>query len=106
MGDIEWSLLLVGGPLLIGGGIAWGLLKAHVSTLAKKFEQCKPENIMTADKCRDFHETRQAATNVQLTNIEKMLTEMKLDRRKFDGRLGALSSKIDVLTDRWERGNG
>jgi len=106
MNDIDMKLIISGAVLVASGGIAWGTLRTKVINLADKFRKCKTEELMTVDRCRDFHDARQATTAVQLSNIEGMLKEMKGDRRKFDERLGALTSKLDVLDDRWGRANG
>ena len=106
MNEIDIKLVISGLVLVAGGGVAWGTLKSKVAGLGNKFDKCKTEELMTVDRCRDFHDTRQEATKVQLTNIENLLKDMKVDRRKFDERLGALTSKLDVLDDRWGRANG
>jgi len=106
MTETDIKLLVAAATLTAGGGVAWGMLKSRVSDLSEKFTKCKVEDLMTVEKCKDFHDTRQAATQVQLANIESLLKEMKQERRKFDERLGALASKLDVLDDRWGRAHG
>ena len=104
----EWDikLLISLGIMIAGGGVAWGLLKGKVTNLGDKFDKCKPEDLLTLDRHREICDSRQAPIMIQLNNIEAMLKEMKQDRRKFDERLGAFSSKLDVLDDRWGRING
>ena len=105
MNETDWKLIITAAAMVAGGGVAWGVITSKVGHLADKLRACKTEDIMTAKRCREFHDTRQKTADVKLDTIQKMLNEMKEDRRKFDERLGSLSSKIDVMYDRWERAN-
>ena len=104
----EWDikLLISIGIMIAGGGVAWGALRGKVTNLGEKFDKCRPENLLTTERHREICDAQKAPIIVQLDNIEGMLKEMKQDRRKFDERLGAFSSKLDVLDDRWGRING
>jgi len=104
----EWDikLLICLGIMIAGGGVAWGLLKGKVTDLGEKFSKCRPEDLLTNERHREICDSRQAPVMLQLNNIEGLLKEMKQERRKFDERLGALSSKLDVFDDRWGRANG
>jgi len=101
-----WGTIVGWIVLIFGGGVAWGHHNRQIAEHQKTIDKFDTNSLMTEKKCEALHDTWQETTDVKLNNIEAMLNEMKTDRRKIDERLGALSSKIDVMYDRWERSNG
>ena len=85
------------------GGIAWGKHQTRLDTHQKAIDNWG--DVVTEEKCRGYHKTYQQGTLVQFENIEKLLCELKMDRKATDVRLGEMASKLDVMADRWERQN-
>jgi hypothetical protein len=106
MQEIDIKLLISGAVLVAGGGVAWGQLRNKVTGLSDRFKQCDNLDIMTSERCREFHDARQETTNTMLDNIQRSLDEMKSDRKRMDARIGGLASQIDRLVGRSEANHG
>lgn len=98
-----WSNLAGWIIMVFCGGVGFGHLKHQSNSHQKAIDNCNVGSLMTEVKCKEFHHTHQAATNIKLDTIQSTLDELKVDRRKVDQRLGQLASKIDVMYDRWEQ---
>jgi hypothetical protein len=101
-----WSTLIGWAVMIFGGGAAYGHIKHKTDAHQKAIDNCKMEDLMTEDKCREFHGTHQEATDVTLTNIQRTLDDIRQDRKDSETRLGAMAGRIEVIFDRWERQNG
>lgn len=101
-----WATLIGWFVLIFGGGAAWGHHSRQITDHQKVIDNCNMSKLMTEDKCKNFHETHQRTTQMQLSNIEQLLNDLKIDRRDMDTRLGDMASKLDVLYGRWEQANG
>jgi len=101
-----WGTLIGWIILIFGGGAAWGTLKHKTDSHQKSIDGCKMSDIMTENKCREFHSTHQVATTEKLNGIQHTLDRMEADRTKVEGKLGALAGRIEVIFDRWEQKHG
>ena len=102
----DWGTIVGWVVMVFGGGAAWGQHKRQLTEHQKVIDNCKMGELLSIDRHKEICDSKQAPVMIQLKSIESMLNEMKSDRRKFDERLGALSSKLDVLDDRWGRNHG
>ena len=102
--DTSLVLQMVGViTLVLGGGVAWGQQQNKIKNHQKIIDDCKMGELMTEAKCKGYHETHQASTNVHLDNITKALDGIAKDNKDSELRLGSLASRIDIIFDRWER---
>jgi len=101
-----WGTIIGWIVLIFGGGAAWGTLKHKTDSHQKAIDRCKMEDLMTIERCREFHATHQEATTEKLNAIQRTLDEMKLARNRTDSKLGGLTSRIEVIFDRWEQKHG
>ena len=75
--DTDLRLWWTIGVAIFVMGIAWGKHQITLRSHEKQFEICRVGELMTKDMCKEYHESRQAKTEVVLFQIQKSIDEMK-----------------------------
>jgi hypothetical protein len=87
------------------GGMAWGKHETRIKTLERLGDKCDFGELMTVERCRQYHADRQEATDVQLREIKATLKEIKSEKQDLV-QIGALNSKLDSILGRLVTENG
>ncbi len=87
------------------GGMAWGKHETRIKTLERLGDKCDFGELMTVERCRQYHADRQAATDVQLREIKATLNEIKAEKKDMV-RIGALEGKLDSILHKLVGENG
>lgn len=98
-----WEIIVGWLVLAFGGGIFLGKHHAKLNTHQQYIDDCHMEDVMTVDKCRDFHDRTQVSTVNQLSAIQENQREMRLDMRKYQVQLSAAIGRIENIAGRLER---
>ena len=76
----------------------------------KIVDGCKVGDLMTEEKCRDFHSRAQEVTNAKLTAIEanqhtlkEDWREMSRELKQYQVQLGAAASRLENIAGRLDR---
>ena len=102
--DIKlWATLIGWFVMIFGGGAVWGGHKRQLGDHQKVIDNCHLDQLMTEDKCKTLHETRQETADVQMAGIQRTLDKVERCQEKVDARLGKLTSSLEIYMDRWDR---
>jgi len=98
-----WEVLSGAVIVLLAAGIAWGKHQQKIEEHQRVIDNCHLETLMTEEKCRHLHDSRQTTTDSQLKSIFDMQKEMRDNQAQFQLQLSTAVARIENLAGRMER---
>jgi len=98
-----WEAISGAVLVLLGAAFAWGKHQEKLNAHDKIISGCRIDKLMTEEKCRTMHDSRQSTIDMQLRNIIEMQREMRESLVLYQTQLSAAVGRIEHLAGRIER---